>query len=107
MKKYVQIQSSITIVVHPGLGYKDYTKKDSDIPDRLKIAPTWPKEKIMIKKGQHLYESKIAEWPSVKALAHDGVLTIGQEFDNADATNNIVESKKKSIKDIKLEDLGE
>lgn len=105
MKKYVQIQSNINIVVHPGLGYNDYTKKDSDVPNRLKIAPTWPKDKVMIKKGQHLYESKITEWPSVKALEKDGVLTVGQSFDNLDGTNSVADKKK--IKDIKLEDLGE
>lgn len=107
MKKYVQIQSSINIQVHPGLSYNDYTKKDSDVPDRLKIAPTWPKKKVLILKGQHLYESEIVEWPAIKALEKDGILTIGQDFDNKDATNNVEEKKTKKVKDVSLEELGE
>lgn len=95
MKEFVTIQSSITITVTSGLGAIDHTRKDSDIPNRLKIEPTWTKKTVMIKKGQGIYPAYIAEWATVKALEKDRILTIGAYCDNADGTNNLKKPEKK------------
>lgn len=81
MAKMVQIQSSVTIRVTAGLQHQDVTNPDAHVPDRLKVAPTWPKHTVLIREGAHNYPADIKEWPAVKALAADKVLTIGQEFE--------------------------
>ena len=117
MKNYVSIQSSMSIVVTAGLQHQDVTNKDAHVPDRLKIAPVWPKLKILIKKGTGVYPSFITEWNTVKALEANGVITIGKEVDAADekttakATELKAElnaiKKAKNVKDITLEALTE
>lgn len=82
MTKMVQIQSSITVRVTCGLQHQDVTNPDAHVPDRLKVAPLWPKHTILIRQGAHSYPAEIKEWPSVKALANDKLLTIGQEFES-------------------------
>lgn len=82
MKDYVTIQSNVTIMVTGGLQYKDLTNKNSQLPNRMKIASEWPKLNVLIKQGQHIYPSEIVEWPTVQALQKDGVLTIGAYVDN-------------------------
>lgn len=76
MKDYVKIQSKKTINVTDGLPYQNFTKKDSDIPNRMKIAPVWPKKTILIKEGTHFYPSEVVEFDSVKKLEKLEVLTI-------------------------------
>lgn len=117
MKDYVTIQSSISIVVTAGLQSQDVTNKDAHVADRLKIAPVWPKLKILIKKGTGVYPSFITEWNTVKALEADGVITIGKEVDTADekmaakAADLKAElkaaKKAEKVKDITLEALTE
>ena len=85
-KPYVRIQSNVTIRVTPGLQNLDVTNPDAHVPDRLKVSPTWPKAMIMIKQGAGIYPSEIVEWPTVKALEKDNVLTIGDFLDTADET---------------------
>lgn len=82
MKDYVTIQSNVTIMVTGGLQYKDLTNKDSQLPNRMKVASEWPKLSVLIKQGQHIYPSEIVEWQTVQALQKDGVLTIGAYVDN-------------------------
>lgn len=82
MAKLVQIQSNITVKVTAGLQCQDVTNPDAHVADRLKVAPLWPKHTILIRQGAHNYPAEIKEWPTVKALAKDKVLTIGQEFDS-------------------------
>ena len=118
MKEYVEIQSTKSIVVTAGLQFKDTTNPDAHVPDRLKVAPLWPKLKIMIKKGKHSYPALIAEWPTVKALEKDGILTIGRALDEvnvedeAKTSNNKLKkaikevAAKETVKDINLEDLS-
>lgn len=122
MEKQVRIQSTITITVTPGLHHKDVTNKDAHIPDRLKVSPLWPKATVMIRQGAHYYPAEIVEWPTVKALEKDGILTIGQiedaegevvdEAKNLDAELAAIESeatggrKRKSDKPETLADIA-
>ena len=92
-KAYVKIQSSMTIRVASGHQYQDFTKKDSDIPNRLKVAPKWQDCMCLIKQGQHVYPAEIADWHSVKALQSNGTLTIGAFVDSVDDAE-VIESKK-------------
>ena len=86
MAKMVQIHSNVTIKVTTGLQNQDVTNPDAHIPDRLKVNPEWPKYQVLIRAGQGLYPAEIAEWPSVKALAADKILTIGAITEVADST---------------------
>ena len=74
----VRIQSSMTITVTSGLQCNDVTNKDAHIPDRLKVAPEWPKYSIQIMQGVGDYPAEIAKWNTVKALVEAGVMTISQ-----------------------------
>lgn len=85
MAKFVRIQSEVTIKVTTGLQNKNETDYDAHIPDRLKVSPEWPKHTVLIRKGAHKYPAEIAEWPSVKALANDKVLTIGETTEVAES----------------------
>ena len=126
MAKFVQIQSSVTIRVTTGLQNKDVTNPDAHIADRLKVNPEWPKHQVLIKAGAHRYPAEIVEWPSVKALAADKILTIGsvEEVDESnldeleqkdlntvsEATKEFkmpnVEQKKSNKKTVTLSDLA-
>lgn len=126
MAKFVQIQSSVTIRVTTGLQNKDVTNPDAHVPDRLKVNPEWPKHQVLIQAGAHRYPAEIAEWPSVKALALDKILTIGsiEEVDESkldeleqkdlntvsEATKEFkmpdVEQKKSNKKTLTLSDLA-
>ena len=102
-KAYVKIQSNITINVTPGLNHKDLTNKDSDIANRMKVKSTWPKAAVLIKQGQHWYPSDIVNWPTVKALEKDKVLTIGEYSDNPNDDKEV--SKEKFDKILKELDI--
>lgn len=113
-KEYVYIQSNMSIVVTAGLQNDNVTNPDAHVPDRLKVNPVWPKLRMMIKAGRHIYPKLITEWNSVKALVKDGIITIGEEVDSP---NDIkIEEKKddlkaelaktKKIKDINLDDVA-
>lgn len=126
MAKFVQIQSSVTIRVTTGLQNKDVTNPDAHVPDRLKVNPEWPKHQVLIQAGAHRYPAEIVEWPSVKALAADKILTIGsiEEVDEnkldeleqkdlntvSEATKEFkmpdVEQKKSNKKTLTLSDLA-
>ena len=83
-KKFVRIQSQKTIQVTAGLNHQDNTNEDAHVPDRLKISSMWPKALVLIRAGAHLYPSEIVEWPTVKALEKDNIITIGAFVDKAD-----------------------
>lgn len=104
-KPYVTIQSNVTIQVTPGLQNKDVTNPDAHVADRLKVSPSWPRAMVLILKGQHRYPSEIAEWPTVKALQKDKVLSIGTFVDEPDEE---VAAKKEdlaeALADINKED---
>lgn len=109
MKDFVRIQSDRNIAVTCGLDCQDVTNPDAHVPDRLKINPLWPKVTVLIKQGSHEYPANIVEWNTVKALAKEGVLTIGDFTDTADEETKkskeelerkIAEIKHASLKDI-------
>lgn len=93
MAKMVQIHSNITIRVTTGLQNQDVTNVDAHIPDRLKVNPEWPKHQVLIRAGQGTYPAEIVDWPSVKALAADKILTIGAISDVADSTLTLEQQK--------------
>lgn len=117
MKNYVKIQSSKTIAVTAGLQHKDVTNPDAHVPDRLRIAPTWPKSTVLIKEGVDWYPSEIIEWATVKSLVKHKILTIGEESDdceNEDAKKekenikkNLPEEKPTTKRKTKLEEIAE
>lgn len=88
MAKFVQIQSSITIKVTTGLQNKDVTNPDAHVADRLKVNPEWPKHQVLIREGAHRYPAEITNWPSVRALANDKILTIGSISEVAESDLN-------------------
>lgn len=96
-KKYVRIQSNQTIQVTCGLQHEDVTNPDAHVPDRLKVSPSWPTCSVVISAGAHLYPSEIATWPTVKALAKDKILTIGEYTDTLDEDNAHVEQQKTDL----------
>lgn len=116
-KKFVRIQSTKNITVTPGLQHQDVTNKDAHIPDRLKIAAEWPRAMVDIKAGVGLYPAYVAEWNTVKSLAKDKILTIGEFVDDADdetkakkekldKTLEDIEEKTKKIKSFNLNDIA-
>lgn len=86
MKKFVKIQSDVNIEVTEGLQSIDMTNRDAHVADRLRVAPAWVQTRVMIKRGAGVYPACIQYWATVKALADNGVLTIGTETDEGDAT---------------------
>lgn len=111
MKEYVYIQSTTSVMVTAGLQAENVTNPDAHVPDRLRINPNWPKLTMMIKTGRHVYPSFIVEWPTVKALVKDNVLTIGEYVDSADEKvekkAKDIKAEMKKVKDITLEKLAE
>lgn len=85
----VRIQSSMTITVTSGLQCKDLSDdSQQNIPNRLKVAPEWPKYSIQIMQGVGDYPAEIAKWNTVKALVEAGVMTISQ------STEEVLNAKK-------------
>lgn len=113
-KKYVRIHSKRTIQVTSGLQHNDVTNPDAHVPDRLKVSPSWPKCLVIISQGSHLYPSEIVDWPTVKALAKDKILTIGEFTDTLDEEDakvaetkiTLEENLKKINKTKKLSDIA-
>lgn len=79
MAKMIRIQSDVTITVTCGLQHKDVTNPDAHVADRLKVSAEWPRHTVLIRQGAHFYPAEIKDWNSVKALANDKVLTLGEE----------------------------
>ena len=100
-KPYVRIQSNTTINVTAGLHNNDVTNPDAHVADRLKVNPLWPKMTCLIKQGVRVYPSDIVEWPAVKALQKDKVLTIGEYLDTPD--DKAVETQKTQLNSAKSE----
>ena len=92
-KQFVRIQSDETINVTMGLSYNDVTNPDAHIPDRLKVQPSWASTTVLIKKGTGFYPAYIAEWSTVKRLAEDKILTIGEFTDEASEEEKEVKAK--------------
>lgn len=93
MAKMVKIHSTVTINVTTGLQNKDVTNPDAHVPDRLKVSAEWPRHTVLIREGQHLYPVEIKSWNTVKALADDKILTIGEEVE----VNDLSEEETKNV----------
>lgn len=96
----VRIQSSMTITVTSGLQCKDLSDdSQQNIPNRLKVAPEWPKYSIQIMQGVGEYPAEIAKWNTVKALVEAGVMTISESTNEAKEEDTAkVEALKKEEK---------
>ena len=111
-KKFVEIQSDITIKVTAGLQYSDYTDKTLALPNKLNVKPRWVDTSILIRQGKHVYPSEVVGWQTVKALEAKNILTIGKFVDDADedvkqeairlekALDTVKKSETKKLKDI-------
>lgn len=97
MKKFVRIHSNMNIMVNAGLLFKDLTDEKANVTDKLKVGADWPKTRVLIKVGSHLYPSEIAEWDSVKSLVKDKVLTIGEYLDEPEDSNDDVAAQKEKL----------
>lgn len=101
---YVSINATRSIRVTCGLQYEDVTNKDAHVPDRLRVLEKWSKYAILLKRGQHDYPAEIVEWPTVKALAAQKIITIGGYIDepaeeSAKEMKTVVEEMKDDIKE--------
>lgn len=108
---FVLINSTVTINVTMGLQAQDATNPDAHVPDRLKVNPLWPKATVLIKQGAHYYPAMIAEWPAVKLLAKDKIITIGQfsntcEGEDQDAVAEKQKELDRAIEEIELRESG-
>jgi len=122
MAKFILIQSQKTIAVTQDLDSVDVTKMElRGIKDNIKrVLPNWVGTSILILQGQHQYPAEIKDWKTVKALEQGGILTLGREIDEKDASDEAktmadnlelakkekaakVEENKKLIKDISLD----
>ena len=105
MKKFVRIQSEVDIVVSAGLQSINMSNKDAHVADRLNVKSAWVGTRILITKGTGFYPAEIATWDSVKALANDKLLTIGEEVDeiggSAEEVKKAEDSKTKLNNEIK------
>ena len=101
-KKFVKIQSDITIKVTSGLQFSDYTDVSQPVPNRKNVKPRWTKGTVLIKKGQHWYPAVIATWKTVKSLEECGKLSIGGYSETADEeTEKLAEELNKGLQEIK------
>ena len=80
-EKYVRIQTNEPVQVNAGLDFIDNTLKNSRIEDKLKVTATWHLEKCMLHSGTHYYPAEVADWPTTKALAKHGLITIGEKVE--------------------------
>ena len=105
MKKFVRIQSDVDIVVSAGLQSINMSNKDAHVADRLNVKSAWVGTRTLIKKGMGYYPSEIKNWDSVKALAKDKLLTIGEEVDeipgSPEEAKKVEDAKTKLNNEIK------
>lgn len=81
MKKFVQIASSVNINVAPDLRCIDATNPTAPMADKLSVKSAWSRFIVPVKMGMAWYPAQLKNWDSVKALANDGIFTIGAESD--------------------------
>lgn len=84
MKDFVRIQATRSVEVYPGMQYVNMTNPDAHVGDRLRVAATWVNSRVMLKQGAFDYPAEIQDWETVRALARDKVITIGEELDDTD-----------------------
>lgn len=103
MKKFVRIQSDIDIMVSAGLQAIDVSNKDAHVADRLNVKSAWVGTRILVRKGTGYYPSEIATWDSVKSLAKDKLMTIGEDVDEIPGTPEEVEKVEKAKETLQKE----
>lgn len=107
MKAFVKIQSTKTINVAPGLQAVDNTLTDLHVVDRLKVSASWPRACVLIRRGVFWYPSEIVEWPAVKALSNDNIITIGEESDTPGEVAISKEEVQAKLEEVKTEEVVE
>lgn len=100
MSEFIRIQSKVTIAVTCGLQHQDVTNPDAHIPDRLKVSPEWPKATMLIRAGVHNYPAEIRDWPTVKALERDEIITIGEATTVSEEDEKKAEELEQAIETI-------
>ena len=93
MSDLIRIQSTMNITVTAGLQHQDVSSPDAHVADRLKVIPEWFKGMCKIHEGVGNYPAFIAEWPTVKSLVKNGILTI-----SGDAMKVTEEEKEEAAK---------
>ena len=105
MKKFVRVESQINVVVSAGLQSINMSNKDAHVADRLNVKSAWVGTRIMIKKGTGYYPAEIKDWASVKSLAANKKLTVGEEVDEVpndpEATEKVDKERNKLNNEIK------
>ena len=76
------------------------TNPDAHVPDRLKVSPNWPKGVYIINEGVGIYPSEIVQWPTVKALEKDKILTIGEYLDTTGEDEEVKTKRDKLLLDL-------
>lgn len=102
MKNYVKISSTRNIQVTGGLEHLNMTNPTEAVANKLKVQPLWSKEKVLIKQGVSWYPGNIVEWATVKALAHDNIITIGEFADELPNEISTTESSEIVKREEKL-----
>lgn len=92
---FVQITSMMDITVTPGLQFTDFTRKESDLPNRLRVGVEWTKAPVLVRKGVGVYPAIITTWPTVKALVENKVFSITEVVDEKDITSEVRAEKAK------------
>lgn len=105
MKKFVRVESQINVVVSAGLQSINMSNKDAHVADRLNVKSAWVGTRIMINKGTGYYPAEIKDWASVKSLAANKKLTVGEEVDEVpndpEETEKVDKERNKLNNEIK------
>lgn len=88
MGKFVKISSTKYINVYAGLQHVDRTTGSEAVPNRLRVTSFWNDLNVRLLEGVAYYPSIIKQWPAIKALAKDEVITIGEEVDELGEKND-------------------
>lgn len=91
MKNYIRIQSTMNITVTAGLQSINMSNKDAHVADRLNVKSAWVGTRILIHKGIGIYPNELKTWNTVKSLVKQGILTLGEEFE--EVPTDIVDCK--------------
>lgn len=98
-QKFVKIDAHMTYIVTPDLSFYNQTDYSNITnPNRLKIRANWNRKEVKLQIGSHWYPAEIAEWNTVKSLAKDAKITIGETRTNIDNEKGAAEAKTAATK---------
>ena len=80
-KNYIRIQSKIDVAVSAGLQSINMSNKDAHVPDRLNVKAAWVGTRTLVHKGVGVYPIELKNWDAVKSLVKNGILTLGDEYE--------------------------